>query len=74
MLRISVDGQRCQGQGRCYELVPELFEPDNDGHSRLLGVELDDPARLFAAEHAIRNCPEGALSFGVHGSDDAWAR
>ena len=33
MLRISVDEQRCQGHGRCYELVPELFEPDNDGHS-----------------------------------------
>ena len=28
--------QRCQGQGRCYELVPELFEPDNDGRSSVL--------------------------------------
>ncbi len=72
VLRISVDDQRCQGHGRCYELAPELFESDNAGHSRLLGVELDDPPRLFAAEHAIRNCPERALSFG--GPDHGRAR
>jgi ferredoxin len=68
VLRISVDERRCQGHGRCYELEPELFGPDINGHSRLLGVELDDAGALFAAERAIRNCPERALTFGVRDS------
>ena len=63
----------CSKGGRCYDLVPELFGPDVNGHALVAG-ELDDPAALFAVEHAIRSCPERALSFGVQGSEGARAR
>jgi ferredoxin len=70
MLRISVDEQRCQGHGRCYDVEPDLFEFDKDGRSVVLERELDDPAVLLAAERAVRNCPEYAITFGVEPSAD----
>ena len=35
-MRVEVDLTLCQGHGRCYLLVPEVFEPGDDyGHSRV---------------------------------------
>ena len=28
-----MDGDACTGHGRCYSLAPDVFEPDDDGHS-----------------------------------------
>jgi ferredoxin len=70
MLTVSIDGTRCQGHGRCYDLEPALFEPDDAGHSLVIGMDPVTPATLLAAEHAIRNCPEHALSFAVHDGKD----
>jgi len=59
-MRIEVDPEACVGHGRCYSLVPELFEPDDDGYcatrSRELAPDEEDRARLGA-----RSCPEGAI-------------
>ena len=30
-MRITVDADRCSGQGRCYVLSPNLFSSDDDG-------------------------------------------
>ena len=27
-MRVHVDEARCEGHGRCYDLAPDLFEPD----------------------------------------------
>jgi len=60
-MRIQVDGDRCTGHGRCYTLVPELFDADDEGHSKVLvdevPVGLEDRART-----AAQNCPEQAIS------------
>ena len=60
-MKIEVDAERCTGHGRCYTLVPELFEADDEGHSKVLAAEvpggLEDRART-----AAQNCPEQAIS------------
>jgi ferredoxin len=62
MIRVKVDGSKCQGHNRCFQLAPELFQLDDYGysHERNEGVvppELEEKARLAAA-----NCPEKAIS------------
>lgn len=62
MVRIHVDGDRCQGHNRCYALAPQLFEVDDYGYATELGdgqvpAQLEDKARL-----AIANCPEVAIN------------
>ncbi len=62
MMRVRVDGAKCQGHNRCYALAQELFDVDDYGysHERNDGVvppELEEKARL-----AVANCPERAIS------------
>jgi len=56
-----LDRERCTGHGRCYTLVPELFESDDDGYGVVIGADvpndLEDRART-----AVANCPEDAIS------------
>jgi ferredoxin len=61
-MRVVADRQRCTGHGRCYELAPEIFSSDDEGHVELLFAgEL--PAELEAGGRlAVANCPESALS------------
>jgi ferredoxin len=70
VLRISVDEKRCQGHGRCYDVEPDLFEPDINGRTVVIGDALSGPATLLAAERAVRNCPEYALTFGLPTDDE----
>lgn len=60
-MRVHIDHERCQGHGRCYSLVPQLFGEDELGNGTVLGdgrvpADLVDDARL-----AADNCPEGAI-------------
>lgn len=62
MKRVKVDGSKCQGHNRCYQVAPELFDLDDYGysHERNSGEvppELEEKARL-----AVENCPERAIS------------
>lgn len=58
---LRIDGDTCTGHGRCYTLVPELFDSDDYGHGKVkaadVPAELESKARL-----AVANCPEGAIS------------
>jgi ferredoxin len=58
--RVVLDRDRCTGHGRCYALVPELFEADEYGHSVLLREEVVG-AEAEAARMAAANCPERAI-------------
>jgi len=59
-LRVRLDASLCVGHGRCYELAPEVYGEDVEGHCRLLHAEL--PRELEdAARRGAANCPEGAL-------------
>ena len=59
-VKLRVDGERCVGHGRCYELAPHVFGEDERGHCRLLRddvpAELEEQARL-----GVANCPERAI-------------
>ena len=49
-MKVVVDTERCTGHGRCYTLASDVFEPDEEGHSRTLVEEvppnLEDQARM----------------------------
>lgn len=61
---IIVDSDRCAGHGRCYALVPELFDCDDSGYPVVLH-ETVDSEHMAMAENAIANCPEGAISLAI---------
>lgn len=62
-MKIVVDHERCQGHGRCYDLAPEIFDADEDGHVAVLVPDGQVPADAEPqAALAVRNCPERALS------------
>jgi ferredoxin len=60
-MRIQIDEARCSGHGRCYTLVPSLFDADEQGHGFVLADPLDADD-LEAARSAVLNCPEQAIS------------
>jgi ferredoxin len=60
-MRIVVDHGKCQGHGRCYDLAPDVFEPDARGHV-LLAVTGELPPDLEPdTRNGVKNCPEAAL-------------
>jgi ferredoxin len=61
-MKLELTNDRCVGHGQCYAKAPELFEPDDEGYSRLK-VEGDVPPDLEAAARAAANsCPEYAIA------------
>jgi ferredoxin len=60
-VKITVDPERCTGHGRCYSLAPDLFEPDDAGHSVVI-AETVSPDLEARARLAAENCPEHAIS------------
>ena len=64
-MKLHIDADACTGHGRCYVLAPEVFEPDDEGHS--VGLVDDIPDDLLdKARLAVANCPESAITI----SDD----
>ena len=61
-MRIEIDNDRCTGHGRCYALAPEVFEPDNEGHSIVLCEEEVPPEYEAKARLGVDNCPEQAIA------------
>jgi ferredoxin len=60
-MKLRIDESVCTGHGRCYSLVPDLFEPDDRGY----GVVIVDPvpeSQRAQAVVAVQNCPERAIS------------
>lgn len=60
-MKVHIDGDRCQGHGRCYDLAPDLFTEDDEGYGQIVGdgtvpAEAEHRARL-----AVSNCPESAI-------------
>jgi ferredoxin len=61
-MRVQIDPALCQGHGRCYDLVPDLF--GEDGYATLTQLTADGqvPAgREDDAQLAADNCPESAI-------------
>ena len=59
-MRVSVDPERCQGHARCWDICPEVFALDEEGHSFVRNPDVPadlEPKALEAAD----NCPERAV-------------
>jgi len=60
-MKASVNADLCQGHARCWDICPEVFDLDDEGHSVV--IQPDVPAELEAkALEAARNCPERAIT------------
>jgi len=59
-MRVVVDHNLCEGNGRCAEIAPEVFELRDDDRSYVLAEE--PPQALRAkVELAVRRCPRQAI-------------
>jgi ferredoxin len=62
-MNVAVDPDRCQGHARCWEICPEVFSLDDEGHGVAPAGEV--PAGLEAeVRKAAGNCPERAITVG----------
>jgi ferredoxin len=60
-MKVVVDYKKCQGHGRCYDLAPDVFEPDARGHVDLAVVGELPPSLEPDTLIGVNNCPEAAL-------------
>ena len=60
-MKLQIDPGRCQGHGRCYDLVPSLFGDDDEGFGKVLGDGTVSPEIERDARLAVANCPERAI-------------
>lgn len=61
--RLSVDGSRCMGHGRCYTVAPCLLSDDEDGFVTLRDSSMPiADEQLADAEAAEAACPERAIT------------
>jgi ferredoxin len=60
-VKVSVDGQRCQGHTLCSMIAPESFELDDvDGHASPVS-EVVPAGQEDAVREAAHSCPEQAI-------------
>ncbi len=61
MAKIEVDWDRCESNGICESMAPDVFELDDEDM-----LQIDDPtvtpANRAAVERAVASCPKAALS------------
>ncbi len=60
-MRVRIDGDLCQGQGRCFSIAPNLFGFDDLGNGVVLHDGPLSTEQLAQAELAQVNCPEHAI-------------
>ena len=60
-MKVSVDGQRCQGHTLCSMIAPDSFELDDvDGHASPVS-EVVPHDQEDAVKEAAHSCPEQAI-------------
>ena len=60
-MRVSIDTDRCQGHGRCFNVAPTLFGFDDLGNGVVLVAE-PSGEDVALARLAEANCPEHAIT------------
>jgi len=60
-VKLQIDVDLCQGNGRCYDLAPDLFGDDEEGYGKVLGDGAVPPVKEDDARRAVLNCPERAI-------------
>jgi ferredoxin len=61
-VKIHVDPALCVGHNRCAALAPDLFDIDDEGFASAARDGIVPPDRVDAAELAVDNCPEQAIT------------
>ena len=59
-LRVDVDAERCQGNGVCARIAPDVFRLEPGGTVTVARAE-PDPSRAGAVRDAARRCPTRAV-------------
>jgi ferredoxin len=60
-MKVSIDNERCQGHGRCYDLAPGIYGADDEGYATVIGDGTVPPGMEHEARMAAANCPENAV-------------
>ncbi len=60
-MKVAVDSELCQGHARCWDIAPEVFSLDEEGHGFASDSEVP-PALQEKAREAAQNCPERAIT------------
>ena len=62
-MRVSINGDKCQGHGMCNMVCPSVFKHDEDGFGYVVEAFADVPAELVDdVRLAEIQCPERAIS------------
>ena len=62
MAELRIDSKRCAGHGRCYTLLPDLFEDDDQGFGTTKRDGQLTDEQMAEAQRATQICPEDAIS------------
>lgn len=60
-MKIIVDRQRCDGNGVCMGIAPEVFDVDDDLYLHVAENIPDDPELRTRVRQSITSCPILAL-------------
>jgi ferredoxin len=60
-VRVVIDADICQGQGRCFSIAPSIFGFDDLGNGVVVGDGTLSEETLELARLAQANCPEHAI-------------
>ena len=67
-MRARIDELKCQGQGRCYQIAPGFFSPDDIGQGHVENPDV--PEKLEAlVRRAAAACPERAITIDEHNDE-----
>ena len=60
-VKVKIDPELCQGQGRCFSIAPDVFDFDDLGNGVVIGDGTLNDDTLKLAQLAQSNCPEHAI-------------
>jgi ferredoxin len=60
-MKVRIDPDLCQGQGRCFSIAPSLFDFDDLGNGVVIGDGILTDETIELARLAQANCPEHAI-------------
>jgi ferredoxin len=60
-MKAAVDSNVCQGHARCWQICPEFFQLDEEGHAVVPNPEVPRELEQKVRE-AADNCPERAIT------------
>jgi ferredoxin len=60
-MKVIVDRQRCDGNGVCMGIAPEVFDVDDDLYLHVAENIPDDPELIARVRQSITSCPVLAL-------------